>query len=319
MPKFIRADAAFAAAKVCERKSRGFSIGCVPRPSKTTKALALTPRVTSATTITGELQPSRPASIKVKTSAARHMVPRIWPTRSSRRRGPVDSGTNATVAAKATAHSGRLSQKTERHPNDCTSAPPSTGPPARAMPATPAHTPIARARAPGSGVSVVDDCERGGEQCRCTHALKRARSDEHSCPRREGAGERPGCEQREPRDEQAPPAVSVSAVPGAQHQAGECQRVSVNYPLQRGGAPADRAGNRTQGHVDHRQVELYEEEPKKQAVARTSRGFTRRNARAGIVRRAPNRSRELGWAGWPETPTSHQRRRCSRTRQGRLF
>src|SRR5437763_890803 len=59
-------------------------------------------------------------------------------------------GTSHRARMKVTAHTGTLMRNTEPHPKRSTSSPPTTGPMAIPMPATPAHTPIARARSAGS-------------------------------------------------------------------------------------------------------------------------------------------------------------------------
>ncbi len=67
-----------------------------------------------------------------------------------RGRGARDSGTKRIVSASAAMPTGMLIQKTERHPTDCTSAPPTTGPSARLKPTAAPHIPIACARSRGS-------------------------------------------------------------------------------------------------------------------------------------------------------------------------
>ena len=74
-----------------------------------------------------------------------------WPTGSRRRgRGARDSGTKRIVSASATRPTGMLIQKIERHPSDCTNAPPTTGPSARLTPTVAPHMPIACARSRAS-------------------------------------------------------------------------------------------------------------------------------------------------------------------------
>ena len=84
------------------------------------------------------------------TPASSTMI-RICATGSSRRgRGARDSGTNRWVSQMAASPTGTLTQKIARQPTVPTSTPPSTGPTAKLIPTTLAHTPIARARRAGS-------------------------------------------------------------------------------------------------------------------------------------------------------------------------
>ena len=79
-----------------------------------------------------------------------------WPTGSSRRGcGAFDSGTNFWVRTIAAIPTGMLIQKTARQSIACTSRPPTNGPLAMLIPATPPHQPIARARSRGSVKTLV--------------------------------------------------------------------------------------------------------------------------------------------------------------------
>ena len=64
--------------------------------------------------------------------------------------GELVFGMNRHASAKVSAHTGTLMKNTDPQPKCSTSRPPMTGPIAMPMPATPAHTPMARARSAGS-------------------------------------------------------------------------------------------------------------------------------------------------------------------------
>lgn len=102
--------------------------------------------------MTGDVQPSARASMMAATTLPSARTTSTCPTGSNRRaRAARDSGTNADVAAMATATIGTLTQKTARQPSPSTSAPPRIGPSASARPDIDPNTPIARARSAGAG------------------------------------------------------------------------------------------------------------------------------------------------------------------------
>ena len=69
--------------------------------------------------------------------------------------GSLDSGTKATTATIPSRATGTPIRKTAPHQKCSSTAPPASGPPATAIPAVPAHTPMARPRSRGGNTLVM--------------------------------------------------------------------------------------------------------------------------------------------------------------------
>ena len=107
-------------------------------------ATALTP---SSASTPGDPNPESSPPMMAKTMAVRAVADRTVPGMSTRwASGSELSGSTITPATKAASPNATLNQKMARQSHSPTSAPPMTGPTARARPDTPAQTPTARLR-----------------------------------------------------------------------------------------------------------------------------------------------------------------------------
>jgi hypothetical protein len=126
------------------------NIGVSTRRSVTMNAAVATTKITVAP-ITSGVMPACPPSISARVSAASASTPLSWATGSKLRGQASGEGTCRAAKAMAASPIGTLTKNTNRQLAAVTSTPPRIGPAAAAMPAIPPHTPIARARAAGSG------------------------------------------------------------------------------------------------------------------------------------------------------------------------
>ena len=133
------------------RKKRTSSIGRGVCASHAAKRPMNTSPITKLATTSGATQPWFGTSMMANSSVTSPTIDRTAPMGSSGlSSGALVFGMSQRAKTKVTAHTGTLMKNTEPQPRCSTSSPPTTGPIAIPMPATPAHTPIARARSAGS-------------------------------------------------------------------------------------------------------------------------------------------------------------------------
>jgi len=129
------------------RRNRRSSRGCAARLSHQKNAAAATALRQSRLSTLGEVKPLFSPPITPKTRAVRAAAPRTVPGMSTRcASGSALSGSTIRPATSAASPKARLNQKIARQFQAPTSAPPMTGPRARASPDTAAQIPTARVR-----------------------------------------------------------------------------------------------------------------------------------------------------------------------------
>ena len=117
------------------RNSPSGSIGSFTRASTAMKATRKAAAPTSAATIGVLVQPSSLPRSSASTSRNRPAVSVTWPGMSSlRASGSLDSSTKRRVIARHMRPSGRLTMKIQRQSRPLVSAPPTSGPMAKAAP-----------------------------------------------------------------------------------------------------------------------------------------------------------------------------------------
>ena len=184
----------------------------------------------------GAANPAVSASMIANTRAARTAAPISAPAVSTRcASGSALSGRIMAPSTSAASPKTRLNQKMARQFHTPTSAPPTTGPSARARPDTAAQTPMARSR-----------LRRSVYRCRSIDSvpgsLAAAPSPMTARPaistpvRRQGAQDRPGAKDAGPGQHDDLAAQLVADHPAREHHAREGQRVGPDDPLQ-GGDP----------------------------------------------------------------------------------
>ena len=142
---------AFGTVNQTERKSLMSSSGLGVRRSQSTNATASTKAAQSSAITSGRVKLDVSASMIANTRVASAPAPSTVPTVSTRScRWSELSGTTIAATISAARPKKRLNQKIARQLHRPTSAPPMTGPIARASPETAAQTPTARARARSS-------------------------------------------------------------------------------------------------------------------------------------------------------------------------
>ena len=147
-----------------------------------------------------------------------------------------------------------------------------TGPSASARPATAAHMPKRVGACFPIGVDVPDDGQGAG--------LGGGRADPHDDPTGDSQSTLPAerrddgaaAEQGDPDEHDPLAAEEVTEHPGRQHQAGECQRIAVDHPLQRGDPRMQVALDVGQADADDRVVEEGEEQDPAQGGERERLG-----------------------------------------------
>jgi hypothetical protein len=108
---------------------------------------------------------------------------------------------------------------------------------------------------------MADHGERAGEQERRAYALQDAEADQRGGARRHRAAQRGDAEQRQPPEHDALVATDVANHAGAEHQAGQRDRVAVDDPLQAADARVQPRADLRQRDVDDRHVEQDQEVP----------------------------------------------------------
>ena len=202
---------------------------------------------------------------------------------------------------------GTLTKKTHRQSTAATSTPPRIGPPAAATPATPPQTPIALARARGSGYAARSRAsDAGTRQCRA-HALHDPGRDQHAEVRRQPASERGHHERRQPDLEDAPRAQSVGEGAAGQEQGRQHQQVAVDHPLQATDSRAEVRAQRRKGDVHDRGVKDDHEVAQTHCDQRTGRQSLRDRRRgASSLLSDPTWSVAATYYGWFTGPLGHQ-------------
>jgi hypothetical protein len=153
----------FAPRNVRERNSGKSTIGSRTRGSIRAKAATPATAVASSATISAEPQPQELPSTRASTSAVRPTVRAPMPPQSivgwvlSSR----DSRVANSVTITAPTATGRFRKKIARQDTYSASAPPTTGPIARARADTPAQVPIALPRSSAGKVTVMMDSVAG--------------------------------------------------------------------------------------------------------------------------------------------------------------
>ena len=145
IPKYMRSDAAFAAANARLRKKRIGSIGCGVRSSQPTKAASPSAPIAREPRMVGLVQPSPFPWIRPHTTPSIPTLANARPGRSSARSGPVDS-LSWVASGRSTMPTGTFSQKIHCQEIPSTTAPPTSGPIATARPAMPDQAPSAAPR-----------------------------------------------------------------------------------------------------------------------------------------------------------------------------
>ena len=152
-PKNIANDTALVAEKARLRKKRSGSIGSGARRSQSRNAASsATPAVIEPTTI-GFVHPSSPARTIPSTSPISPAPASTSPRGSSWASGPWLSFSARCAIGTSASPIGTLTQKIQCHEMPSAIAPPTTGPSATPMPATPDQAPIARPRLPSGSES----------------------------------------------------------------------------------------------------------------------------------------------------------------------
>ena len=131
------------------RKNLSSSSGSLRLDSYPSNATSATAATANVTMLCADVA-AEGASMIEYVSEPSSTITSACPTGSRRRGcGARDSGTNLIVNPNAARPTGTLIQNIDRHPADCTSAPPTTGPSARLIPTVAPHIPIACARSRG--------------------------------------------------------------------------------------------------------------------------------------------------------------------------
>ena len=155
---------------------------------------------------------------------------------------------------------GTLTMKIEPHQKCSSRNPPATGPMATAMPATPAHSPIATARSRASVKTFVRiESVAGMMNAAPMPITARAAMSASTLDANAAApDEMPNSD--EPRGERALAAVAIAERSRGEEQAGEHERVGVDDPLQIADARPEVAHQGGERHVDDRVVDHDHEE-----------------------------------------------------------
>ncbi len=248
---------------------RGRASGSSPCSSVTMKATPETPHRTKRARIQPAVYPDSSPWITAKEmqpkKAAPNRNPRksmLLPCRSD------DSGTLTAARTKATRPKARLNQKIARQLENPTSAPPMTGPSARASPETAAQTPRASARVPRSGYTwrMIDSVP--GSLAAAPTPMTTRPAMSQSTLLASAATTEPPQKMSDAGQHDLLATEYVAQHPCCQHEAGECQRVAVDHPLQRGDAGVQVALHVRQSDADDGVVE---EGEKKDAAQRRQR------------------------------------------------
>src|SRR3954470_11881637 len=142
--------------------TRTSNSGWVRRSSMAKNARPAAAPAAAAQTTGGLVQPASTPSMSANTIPVRATAESATPGRSSGGApGRRDSGSQRSPSGAATSTKGTFTRNTQRQLAASTSTPPTTGPSARATPATAAQIPNALARSSGANSTASNDSEGG--------------------------------------------------------------------------------------------------------------------------------------------------------------
>ena len=223
--------------------------------------------------------------------------------------GSFDSGTTARTATIPTSATGTPMRKTAPHQKCARTRPPASGPPATAMPAVPAHTPMARPRSSAGKTFVMTASVVG---CTAAPPMPMTARQAMSSPGLllDEASTEPSTKIDSPITSTRRAADAVADDAPGEQQPGEHEDVGVHRPLQLGLRGAEVALQRRQrdvedrvAHDHHEQADRHggEHPPAAGVAGRSLLGRVRSvvTPRRGCRRRAGGSGRRPG-GGWDQ-------------------
>ena len=242
----------------CAKNSIG-SIGASVRRSWTMKATISSTPAASETSTSVLVQPSDWLRISPYTIPNSPAEPSPSPARSSRRAGPWLSASRARASGTSVTPIGTLIQKIQCHEAACTTAPPTSGPSATAIPLTPDQTPSAIPRRSGGKASASSVSVSGVTIAAPTPCVARA-AISRPIDGASAAAAEDSVNSADPDHEHPSAAVAVAERCAGQQQHGVGEHVGVHGPLERLDRGAEVAVDARQGDAHDEVVEHHHEQ-----------------------------------------------------------
>ncbi len=190
------------------------------------------------------------------TSDVTPAVERTTPRTSKRcRRTRGSRGIRSWPASRVTATMGRFTRKIEPYQKCSSSAPPTIGPNATAMPDVAPQMPSAFCRSEWSGKTLVRMARLAGKMKAAATPMRARRRDQRAGRVRRRRSRREHAEEDEADLHRALAAEAVADAAAREQQPGEGEAVRVDDPLQRGDRGAEMLVERRERDVDDRVVD----------------------------------------------------------------